>query len=151
MDIQRLSYKAYLLYFLEYRRSIKFRLYNFRLQKIETRLHQIDTYIKILKSGDVENIVHMIRNQSSMDEAYLVDWLVKKLKITDLQATFVLRTQLKALSRGNLHKYEDEQKDLLNKADICVKYITNESLIDEAIEGIITITVNNEDEFSGLL
>ena len=134
MDIQRLSYKAYLLYFLEYRRSIKFRLYNFRLQKIETRLHQIDTYIKILKSGDVENIVHMIRNQSSMDEAYLVDWLVKKLKITDLQATFVLRTQLKALSRGNLHKYEDEQKDLLSKADICVKYITNESLIDEEIE-----------------
>ena len=134
MDIQRLSYKAYLLYFLEYRRGVKFRLYNFRLQKAETRLHEIDTYIKILKSGDIENIVHMIRNQSSMDEDYLIDWLMKKLKITDLQAKFVLRTQLKALSRGNLHKYEAEQKELLDKVNICIRHITDESLIDAEIE-----------------
>ena len=134
MEIQRLSYKAYLLYFLEYRRSVKFRLYNFRLQKAETRLHQIDTYIKILESGDIENIVHMIRNQASMDEAYLINWLMNKLKITDLQATFVLRTQLKALSKGNLKRYKEEQKDLLNKVNTCVQYITNESLIDAEIE-----------------
>lgn len=134
MDIQRLSYKAYLLYFLEYRKNIKFRLYNFRLQKTETRLHQIDTYIKILESGDIENIVHMIRNQASMDEDYLINWLVKKLNITDLQATFVLRTQLKALSKGNLHKYKEEQKQLLKAADTYVKYITNEKLIEDEIE-----------------
>ena len=134
MDIQRLSYKAYLLYFLEYRKNVKFRLYNFRLQKTETRLHQIDTYIKILESGDIENIVHMIRNQASMDEDYLINWLVKKLNITDLQATFVLRTQLKALSKGNLHKYKEEQKQLLKAADTYVKYITNEKLIEDEIE-----------------
>ena len=126
LDIKRFSYKAYLLYFLEYRRGIKFRLYNYRLQKIETRLHQIETYIKILESGDVENIVHMIRNQASIDENYLVNWLMNKLKITDIQALFILRTQLKALSKGNLDKYKAEQKDLLAKVNECVAYITDE-------------------------
>ena len=134
MDIQRFSYKAYLLYFLEYRKNVKFRLYNFRLQKVETRLHQIDVYIKVLQSGDIENIVHMIRNQASMDEEYLIDWLVKKLKITDLQATFILRTQLKALSKGNLNKYKEEQKELLTRREAYIKYITNESLINQEIE-----------------
>lgn len=134
LDIKRFSYKAYLLYFLEYRRGIKFRLYNYRLQKVETRLHQIETYIKVLESGDVENIVHMIRNQASVDENYLVNWLMKKLKITDIQALFILRTQLKALSRGNLDKYKAEQKDLLVKVNECVAYITDEKLIDKEIE-----------------
>jgi DNA gyrase/topoisomerase IV subunit A len=78
------------------------------LQKAETRLHQLDTYIKILESGDVENIIHMIRNQSSMDEGYLVDWLMKKLKITDLQAKFVLHTEIGRLSKGHLNKYKEE-------------------------------------------
>lgn len=134
LDIKRFSYKAYLLYFLEYRRGIKFRLYNYRLQKVETRLHQIETYIKVLESGDVENIVHMIRNQASVDENYLVNWLMKKLKITDIQALFILRTQLKALSKGNLDKYKAEQKDLLVKVNECVAYITDEKLIDKEIE-----------------
>lgn len=134
LDIKRFSYKAYLLYFLEYRRGIKFRLYNYRLQKVETRLHQIETYIKVLESGDVENIVHMIRNQASVDENYLVNWLMKKLKITDIQALFILRTQLKALSKGNLDKYKAEQKDLLVKVNECVAYITDENLIDKEIE-----------------
>lgn len=134
LDIKRFSYKAYLLYFLEYRRGIKFRLYNYRLQKVETRLHQIETYIKVLESGDVENIVHMIRNQASVDENYLVNWLMKKLKITDIQALFILRTQLKALSKGNLDKYKAEQKDLLAKVNEYVAYITDEKLIDKEIE-----------------
>ena len=134
LDIQRFSYKAYLLYFLEYRKGIKFRLYNYKLQKVETRLHEIETYIKVLESGDVENIVHMIRNQASVDEDYLVNWLMKKLKITDIQALFILRTQLKALSRGNLDRYKKEQKELFAKVNEYVNYITNEDLINKEIE-----------------
>jgi DNA gyrase subunit A len=134
VDISCISYKAYISYFLEYRRSVKFRLYNFRLQKAETRLHELDTYIKILESGDVENIIHMIRNQSSMDENYLIEWLMKKLKITDLQAKFVLRTQIGRLSKGHLNKYKEEQKGLFAEVNSYINIITNEKLIDQEIE-----------------
>lgn len=133
-EVKRISYKAYIAYFLEYRRMVKFRLYNARLQKVETRLHQIDTYIKILESGDVENIIHMIRNQSSMDEAYLIDWLMKKLKITDLQAKFVLHTEIGRLSKGHLNKYKTEQKNLLELSNQYKAIITNDKLIDAEIE-----------------
>jgi DNA gyrase subunit A len=133
-DVSRISYKAYISYFLEFRRSVKFRLYNFRLQKAETRLHELDTYIKILESGDVENVIHMIRNQSSMDENYLIEWLMKKLKITDLQAKFVLHTEIGRLSKGHLNKYKEEQKVLLDNVNRFINIITNEKLIDQEIE-----------------
>lgn len=133
-DVPRISYKAYISYFIEFRRSVKFRLYNFRLQKAETRLHQIDTYIKILESGDVENIIHMIRNQSSMDEGYLINWLMNKLKITDLQAKFVLHTEIGRLSKGHLKNYKEEQKVLMDKVQHYINMITNEKLMDQEIE-----------------
>ena len=133
-NINRISYKAYISYFIEFRRDCKFRIYNARLQKAETRLHQIETYIKILESGDVENIIHMIRNQSSMDEGYLVNWLMKKLKITDLQAKFILHTEIGKLSKGHLNKYKDEQKKLNKLVKDYISIITNEQLIDQEIE-----------------
>lgn len=133
-NIRRVSYKAYIAYFLEFRRECKFRLYNTRLQKAETRLHQIDTYIKILESGDVENIIHMIRNQNSMDETYLVEWLMKKLKITDLQAKFVLHTEIGRLSKGHLNKYKEEQAKLNAEVASYINMITHDELIDQEIE-----------------
>ena len=133
-DIQRISYKAYIAYFLEYRRECKLRIYNARLQKTQTRLHQIDTYIKILESGYVDDVIQMIRNQSSMDENYLTDWLMKKLKITDLQAKFVLHTEIGRLSKGHLKKYKEEQSKLLNDTQNYITIITHEELIDKEIE-----------------
>ena len=133
-NIQRISYKAYISYFLEFRRECKFRLYNARLQKAETRLHQIEIYIKILESGDVENIVHMIRNQSSMEESYLVEWLMKKLNITDLQAKFVLHTEIGRLSKGHLKKYKEERDRLNMAVQEYINIITHEEIIDKEIE-----------------
>lgn len=133
-EIKHIGYKAYISYFIEYRRNCKFRLYNARLQKVETRLHQIETYIAILESGDVENIIHMIRNQSSMEESYLVNWLMKKLKITDLQAKFILHTEIGRLSKGHLNKYKEEQKALQSKVAEYSNIIGNDKLIDQEIE-----------------
>ena len=133
-EICSISYKAYIAYFIEYRRECKFRLYNAKMQKAETRLHQIDVYIKILESGDVENIVHMIRNQSSIEESYLVAWLMKKLNITDLQAKFVLHTEIGRLSKGHLKKYKEEFAKLTNDVRGYIEIITNSALIDKEIE-----------------
>ena len=133
-NICRVSYKAYIAYFLEFRRECKTRIYNARLQKAETRLHQIEVYIKVLESGDVEKIVHMIRNQSTMEEGVLVDWLMKKLKITDLQAKFILHTEIGRLSKGHLKKYKEERARLLGDIDAYINIITNEKLIDREIE-----------------
>lgn len=133
-EICTISYKAYIAYFLEYRRECKFRLYNARLQKAETRLHQIEIYIKILESGEVEKIVHMIRNQSASEEAYLINWLMNKLNITDLQAKFVLNIEIGRLSKGHLNKYREERDKLQNEVQNYINIITDSNFIDNEIE-----------------
>ena len=133
-EIKRMSYKAYIAAFLEFRRNVKFRLYNARLQKAETRLHTTEVFISILESGDVEKIIHMIRNQKPSEEAKLVEWLMKKLKITDVQAKFVLNTEIKKLSKGNLSKYKEEQKELKKLVKHYIDMITKPELIDKEIE-----------------
>jgi DNA gyrase/topoisomerase IV subunit A len=134
VEISRVSYKAYISYFIEYRRNVKFRLYNARLQSIETRLHEMEIYVKILESGDVDTVIDMIRNQNSMDENYLIDWLMKKLKITDLQAKFVLNIKLMKLSKGYLSSYKAEQARLSALVNDYVNAITNPAIIDAEIE-----------------
>ena len=133
LDIQRISYKAYLVYFLEFRRDIKFRLYNHRLQKVETRLHKLDVYLKILSSDDVDGVIKMIRNQNNMDENYVIEWLVKKLNVTDLQAKSILHTEIRQLSKAHYNKYLAEYKELLAKVDDYIKMITHPELIDKEI------------------
>ena len=133
LKVERVSYKAYLAYFLEFRRDIKFRLYNHRLQKAETRLHKLDVYLKILSSDDVEGVIRMIRNQNNMDEDYVIEWLVKKLKITDLQAKSILHTEIRQLSKAHYNKYLAEYKELLNQVDGYIEMITHPELIDAEI------------------
>jgi len=133
-EIKRVSYKAYIASFIEFRRNVKFRLYNARLQKAETRLHTIEIYITILESGDVEKIIHAIRNQKPSEENELIEWLMKRLKITDVQAKFILNTEIKRLSKSSLGKYKEEQKALQSKCKEYIDMITKPELIDKEIE-----------------
>lgn len=133
-EIKRISYKAYILSFIEFRRNVKFRLYNARLQKIETRYHTIEIFIAILESGDVENIIHAIRNQNATEEQQLVEWLMKKLKITPVQAQYILNIEIKRLSKSNLSKYKQEQAHLIELRQQYIKMLTTPELIDKEIE-----------------
>ena len=134
VSIQHIGYKTYIANFIEFRREVKFRLYNAKLQKIETRLHTIEIYIKILESGDIDGVIRAIRSRTQSNEDELIQWLMNKLKITDVQAKFVLNTQLKALSRGSLNVYKAEQKRLFDEVNNIIKIITTPALIDQEIE-----------------
>lgn len=134
LEIKNVSYKEYILHFLETRRNTKFRLYNYKVSKCKTRAHQVDAFIKLLKSGDIENIIHQIRTRKSGDENALIEWLIKKLNITDLQASFIIHTEIGRLSVSHLKKYEEEQKALFEKIDYYCNIIANPKLIDKEIE-----------------
>ena len=133
-EIKRVGYKDYLLRFIDGRKNIKFRLYNYRLQTAKTKLHEMDTYIKVLESGDIENIIRTIRKNKDTNESSLIQWLMKKLNITDLQAKFVIHTEIGKLSMGNLNKYKDIQASLFKDVDHYIQMITNEQLIEQEIE-----------------
>lgn len=129
LNPKRMSYKEYLLEFIDQRITQKFRLYCDRLQKCLTRYHHLIPYIKLLESGEIDNVINMIRKQDSIDEEYLCEYLIKKLDITDLQAKFILETDIRRLSKGYLNKYKEEAKQLEIKQAILEKAVTDDGTI----------------------
>ena len=129
----RMSYKSYLQYFIEFRKVTKFRLYCNKLQEVQTKLHERDTYIKVLQSGEIDNIIHMIRHQEGIDDNYLIEYLISKLDITDLQAAFILKTDIRKLSKGYLQKYIDEAIELEKIKASYLNKITDENLLVQEI------------------
>lgn len=123
-----MSYKAYLQFFIEQRKMTKFRLYCSLLQKYRTRYHEREAYVKVLESGAIEDIIKAIRNRSDSDDD-IVEFLVKKSKITDLQAKFILNSNIKSLSKSYLKKYKEDMKKFDELATLYENKITNEDLL----------------------
>lgn len=129
----RMSYKSYLEFFIEQRKITKFRLYCAQLQKFSTRFHERDAYVKVLESGEIDNIIKMIKNQTNPDDTYLIEYLVKKVKITDLQAKFIINSNIKALSKAYLKKYKEDLKVCTEMITFYENKITHDELIVQDI------------------
>lgn len=133
LDPIRMSYKSYLLSFIDHRMLTKFRVYKNRLQVVQTKIHEKEMYIKVLESGEVDNIIAYIRKQKTTDDGSLIDYLVKRLNITDLQAKFIIGTDLRKLSKGYLEKYKQEARDLEVEKEVYIDFITHSDLIAKEI------------------
>lgn len=129
----RMSYKSYLQYYLELRKDTKFRLYSNKYQEVKTRLNQIEAYIKVLQSGEVDNVIDLIKRQATVDDNYVIEYLVEKLGINTLQARFIINANLKHLSIGYLNKYVEEYNKLTQLLDEYLNKIANENLILDEI------------------
>ena len=111
-DTKRYSYREYLLNFIDFRMTTKFRLYCNRLQQIRTRMHVLDAFIKVLESKKLDEIIAMIRKQKSKDETPIVEYIIKHCGTTDVQAKFILGINLGRLTYAHLNDYKSEYKSL---------------------------------------
>ncbi len=130
----RLGYKSYLQAFILQRLETKFRLYCNRLQDKQTRYHQVDAFIKVITSGKMDTVINMIKKQKSTDNSIIINYLVDKIKLTDLQAKFIINVQLYRLSAGYLSKYKQEAKDLLAAIKEYERKIVDETVIQKELE-----------------
>ena len=135
-----MTYREYLLAFIEQRKLTKFRLYSNKLQDYDTKLHEKDAFIKVLSSGEIDKIIKMIRERKSTDENELIEYLVKKYKITDMQASYIINARLKNLEMAYLPKYKEEAKQLEQlKNDAYNKIVHDELIVKEIKEELISI------------
>lgn len=133
INLVRMSYKAYLQFFIEQRKTTKFRLNCIKLQKVRTELHQLDAYVKIIESGEIDNVIDMIKARDTIDMNDMIEYLVKKVKITDLQAKYIISSNLLHLSKAYYKKYKETiARDKELDAQYLAK-ITNEDLILQEI------------------
>ena len=129
----RMSYKSYLLSFIDFRKMTKFRVYTNKLQAVQTRIHEREAYIKVLESGEIDNIIAIIKKQKTVDDDYLIEYLVKKLKITDLQARYIISADLKKLSYGYLGRYKQEAIELEAQKNELMRHIMDDRVIENDI------------------
>lgn len=134
VDHLRFSYKSYLQLFIETAKLTIFRMYQERYQLVMTRWHQLDAYIKVIQSGEIDTIYKAIRKSKSDDLDQLVQWLCKKLDITDLQAGHIIKSDLGKFSKGYLEKYMAESGQCWNDALEYQKIILDDNRIVEELD-----------------
>ena len=130
----RFSYKSYLELFIETAKLTIFRMYQEKYQQVMTRWHQLDAYIKVIQSGEIDNIYKAIRKSKSGDLDQLVQWLCKKLDITDLQAGYIIKSDLGKFSKGYLEKYLAESQQCWDDALEYQKIILDDNRIAQELD-----------------
>jgi DNA gyrase subunit A len=83
----------------------------YRLRKAEERAHVLEGLLVALKNLDA--VIKLIRQSKTADEAR--DGLMKKYKLTEIQATAILDMMLRRLAALERQKIEDEHEELMAK------------------------------------
>ena len=135
---QRFSYKSYLQAFIDFRKLTKFRLYCNQLQDVQTKMHEMELYIKVIQTGEIDTIYQTIRKQKTTDHEPLIEYLIKKLDVTDLQAKFLLTIDLAKVSDAYMQVYVDKRSVLeIEKNAIMAKILDDRILLQEIEDDLL--------------
>ena len=103
-----LPLKTALRIFIEHRQTVIVRRSNYELNKAKARLHILDGYLIALSNLDA--VIKTIRESQDAEAAR--DNLMKRFKLSDLQAQAILDMQLRRLAALERQKIEDEHKQV---------------------------------------
>lgn len=106
-----LGLKDLLQVFLDHRKDVVTRRTQNRLSKREHRLHLVEGLLKAL--ADIDEVIATIRRSPDSDTAR--DRLMKKFKVDEIQADYILSLQLRRLTRFDQIELNDEKKNLLEE------------------------------------
>ena len=129
----RMSYKSYLQFFIEFRRVTKFRVYTSLYQQSMTKWKEKQLYLRVMESKEIDDIILKIRKLKTINDKEFMEYLIKTLKVTDLEAKFIMRMDVMKLSEAYYHKYLKESEELKKQAELYLAKITNDQLIDKEI------------------
>jgi topoisomerase-4 subunit A len=102
--------KALLLEWLEFRKSTVTRRLKFRHEKLSARLHILDGLLVAFLNLD--EVIRIVRTEDEPKPK-----LIKRFKLTDIQAEAILETKLRHLARLEEMKIREEQKKLADERD----------------------------------
>ncbi|GHF79123.1 DNA gyrase subunit A [Amycolatopsis bartoniae] len=105
---QTLGLKQLLDVFLQHRYDVVTRRTRYRRRKREERLHLVEGLLIALL--DIDKVIRLIRNSENAAEAK--DGLMKRFKLSEIQATYILDTPLRRLTKYDKLELEDEQERL---------------------------------------
>ncbi|WP_373003754.1 DNA topoisomerase IV subunit A [Hyphomonas sp.] len=113
---QVMGLKDVLLAYLEHRREVVVRRAEFRLDKIDKRLHLLDGYL--IAYLNIDEVIRIIREE---DEPKQV--MIARFGISDIQAEAILNLRLRALRKLEEMEIRGEHTKLVEERDELVKLI----------------------------
>jgi len=99
-----LSLPDVLNYFISHRKEVVFRRTKFNLERAKERIHILEGLHKCL--AKIDAVIRTIKNSNSREEAQKN--LIRRFKLTQIQATAILETRLQTLARLERKRIEDE-------------------------------------------
>ncbi|MFC1663714.1 DNA gyrase subunit A [Patescibacteria group bacterium] len=136
-----LSLAEILNYFISYRKEVVLRRTKYNLEKTKERAHILEGLHKCLSK--IDEVIKIIR--ASSDREIAQKNLMKKFKLTSIQANAILETKLSALAKLERKKIEQELKEKLSK----IKELTALSKSPQKIKTLIKKELNDLKETFG--
>lgn len=132
----RFSYKSYLEFFIEFSITLRVRVYASLYQKAKTEWREYQLYIMVMESGEIENIQKKIRSMTKVDAESKNDfreWIIKKFKVTDIEADFIMNMDQMRTAKGYLPIYKEKSKKLEEKFNEYFIKMNDENIIKQEI------------------
>jgi DNA gyrase subunit A len=125
-----LSLKRALQIYLEHRQIVIVRRTQFELNKSRARAHILEGLLIAL--ANLDDVIQTIRQSADADSAR--ERLMKRFKLTEIQAQAILDLQLRRLAALERQKIEDEQKEVLSRIAYLENLLASPKKILEAIK-----------------
>ena len=106
-----LSLAEMLKYFIEHRKEVVVRRTKYELKKAKERAHILEGLHKCL--SQIDAVIKTIKSSKNREDAQ--NNLMKKFKLTEIQANAILETKLSALAQLERQKIEDELEEIKAK------------------------------------
>ncbi|HKT03361.1 MAG TPA: DNA topoisomerase (ATP-hydrolyzing) [Rugosimonospora sp.] len=126
---QTLGLKELLEVFLAHRYEVVTRRSAYRRRKREERLHVVDGLLIALL--DIDKVIRLIRSSENVQAAK--DGLMRQFKLSDVQATFILDTQLRRLTRYDRLELEAEQARLRTEIAELARILDDERVLRKVV------------------
>lgn len=126
---QTLGLKALLEVFLAHRYEVVTRRTAFRRRKRQERLHLVDGLLIALL--DIDKVVRLIRGSENAQAAK--DALMRQFKLSEIQATYILDTPLRRLTKFDRIELETEQERLRGEIAELSRILDDESVLKKVV------------------
>jgi DNA gyrase subunit A len=126
---QTLGLKALLELFLKHRYEVVLRRSTFRRTKRLDRLHLVEGLLKALV--DIDKVIKLIRG--SENAAAAKDGLIKSFKLSEIQATYILDTPLRRLTKYDAIELTAERDRLQGEIDALSAIIDDEAALKKVV------------------
>lgn len=126
-------------YFLLHRKEVVYRRTKYELEKAKERAHILEGLHKCL--AKIDAVIKTIKNSKNREDAQKN--LIRKFKLTQIQANAILETKLSALAKLERKKIEDELKEMRAKIKEYTAILKSPQKIKAVVKKELTVLKEN--------